>query len=272
MAKLPKCKVCKEEINKNDKNSFIKKSNYYVHTACQKNKKKEEPVAEQLELLEVIEATEKTETTNTEGDETYKTFSCHFCKGSFNKSEDVVKRGSLKVHQHCLEEYQQKGQIEVTVGRMRTCPKCKEKVNPLDVNAIDRSEATYHLECYESIQRENVKRTELYDYIALKYNIEFPTGFMLRQIREYHDTRKYSYTAILTTLKYMFEIEKVSIEQRNGLGLVPYYMEKAKRHYKKIRSAGETASNLAFVHEPVKVKAIKQTRISRANKYDLSEM
>ena len=240
---LPKCKVCKEEINKNDEASFIKKSNGYYHVACQAEK-----------------------------GETKVKGTCSYCKGDFEKKEDMVKRGSLKFHANCLEEYQKStDKVEIKV-RLRTCPKCKEKVNPLDVDAIDTDITTYHRACYESIQRQKKNREELLNYISLKYNVEFPTGFMLKQITDFHNKRGYSYKAMLVTLQYMFDVEKVATKEGVGLGLIPFYFEKAKSYHQKIRKAGNSAQNITIDNTVVKIKAVAPSRRTKAGYIDLNSL
>lgn len=243
MAVSPKCKVCKEEINKNDESSFVKKSNGYYHTSC-KNQKVE----------------------------TKKLKPCSYCKGEFESENDVVKRGSLVLHEKCLAEYQNSdGEVKLVV-RLRTCPKCKEKVNPLDEGSIDTDSATYHKTCYEAIQRQKKNRDELLTYISLKYNVEFPTGYMLKQITDYHNKRGYSYKAMLATLKYMFEVEKVTTKEGVGIGLLPYYFEKAKSYYSKIMTAGKSADSVTINNTVVKVRAIEQTKRSKAGYIDLNSL
>lgn len=242
MAVSPKCKVCKSEIDKKDESSFIKKSNGYYHTSCESKKS-----------------------------ETKKTKPCSYCKGEFESEEDVVKRGSLVLHQKCLEEYQN-SDGSVMVVRLRTCPKCKEKVNPLDVDAIDTDSATFHRTCYEAIQRQKKNREELLNYIALKYNVEFPTGYMLKQITDYHNKRGYSYKAMLATLRYMFEVEKIPTKEGVGVGLIPFYFEKAKSYYSKIKTAGKSANSVTVNNKVVKVRAIEPTKRSKAGYIDLNSL
>lgn len=242
---LPKCKVCKEEINKTDESSFIKKSNGYYHVACQ-----------------VEKGAEKTKVSGT----------CSYCKGGFESKEDMVKRGSLRFHHNCLEEYQQSSETAEIKVRLRTCPKCKEKVNPLDVESIDTDTATYHRDCYESIQRQKKNREELLNYISLKYNVEFPTGFMLKQITDYHNKRGYSYKAMLVTLEYMFDVEKVPTKEGVGLGLIPFYFEKAKSYHQKIRTAGDSAQNITINNTVVRIKAVAPSKRTKAGYIDLNSL
>lgn len=240
---MPKCKLCGNEVDKNDTSSFIKKSGRYIHNTCEEQRlaEKDKP-------------------------------KCSFCTKVIENADDLVKRGSLKVHKQCLEQYHNTGEQAKVKTVMRTCPKCGEKVDPLSANALDTDTATYHRECYESIQRAKKNRAELTDYISLKYDIQFPTGYMLKQITDYHEKRGYSYKAMLATLRFIFEVEKIPVKENTGLGLIPFYYEKAKKYYAKLRVAGNSATNITINNKTVKVKAILENKKRTRKSIDLSSL
>lgn len=252
MARAPKCKKCKEEIDKNNKDSFTKKGQYYIHVDCLEEAK-EEPKVEA-----VVE----------DGEQEDKIIKCTLCENDLRESE-MVRRGSFKVHQHCLDNYREQ-KVEVSTRQMRTCPRCKEKLNPLDEDAVDMGTATYHVGCYEKMEREKKNREELYDYVSILYNIEFPTGFMMRQIAEYYSKRGYSYKGMKMTLKYIYEVERLPVLQGTGLGLIPSYYERTKQYYKKIHSAGVSAENIKISREPRMIKVVEE-KIQRRKKYNLND-
>lgn len=241
-------------MNKLDEDSFTKKGQYYIHVDCQNNSEEE-----------------KAETKVEAKSEKEEMVKCTLCKEDLPEDE-VIKRGSFKVHEACLELYRsQKLDVEVKTRQLRTCPKCKEKLNPLDENAVDMGTATYHKTCYEKIQREQENRDNLYNYISVLYDIEFPTGFMMRQIAEYYGKRGYSYKGMLVTLKYIYEVERLPVLKGTGVGLISSYYERAKVYYKKIHLAGESAQTVAIDNTPRKIKVFKENNNMKKKKYNLSD-
>ena len=241
MANIPKCKICKEEVDKTNSESYVSVSGGVAHKECEDKR-----IAEKEKVK------------------------CHFCKELI--TDKVVKRGSIKVHQSCLDEYQKSSGSTQVKTRLRTCPKCKEKVDPLSENAIDIENSTLHRECYERSKREKENLTNLLDYISLKYNIEFPTGYMLKQISDYRNKRGYSYKAMLATLKYVFEVEKIPLKEGVGLGLIPFYFEKAKAYYSKLRIAGNSATNITINNTTVKIIAVAENKRASRKSIDLSSI
>lgn len=240
---MPKCKLCGNEVDKNDTSSFVKKSGRYIHTSCEDKKGAEKSSVK-----------------------------CHFCQEAIENKEDLVKRGSIKAHKSCLDKHHESGNKSGVKTRLRTCPKCKEKVDPLAENAIDIENATLHRECYERTQREKKNRQDLLDYISLKYDIEFPTGYMLRQISDYYDKRGYSYKAMLATLRFIFEVEKVPVKEGVGVGLIPFYFEKAKSYYSKLRTAGKSATNITINNKTVKIIAVAENKKRNRKSIDISSL
>jgi len=53
-----------------------------------------------------------------------------------------------------------------------------------------------------------------------------------KQIEDYHNNKGYTYSGILKSLTYFFDIKGNSIEKANGgIGIVPYIYEDARNYY-----------------------------------------
>lgn len=207
-----------------------------------------------------------------------KSITCAMCSKKISEEDvenkKIVKRGSVTFHTECYEQYRNKSEDErpeIKV-RLRTCPHCKKKVNPLDDDAVETTQATLHRGCYDAIERAKKNRVDLLDYISLKYNIEFPTGFMMKQISDFHNQRGYSYKAMKATLEYMFDVEKIPIKEGSGLGLLPYYYDKAKKYYAKMRVAGDAAKKIEINNTTKKITAQRPSYEIKKKRYDLSDM
>ena len=112
-----------------------------------------------------------------------------------------------------------------------------------------------HKDCYEKKQSE--KTQEEKDLEALEGCIKklFSTDFInpriRKQIKDYVEQYKYTYTGITKTLMYFFEVKKNPIEKANGgIGIVPYVYKDAHNYYFNIWMANQQNES--------KAKAIEQ--------------
>lgn len=88
-------------------------------------------------------------------------------------------------------------------------------------------------ECYSKKVKQKESRTELYHYIQQTYNLTFPTGLMLRQIKKFNEENGYSYRNIMFTLIYVFEIKRCYSPQTHfGVAFVPYFYEEMLDYYR----------------------------------------
>ena len=98
--------------------------------------------------------------------------------------------------------------------------------------------------CYP-IKVTNVEeREKLYLFIRELFNLSFPTGNMLRQIKTYKEERGYSYKNIRLTLNYIFNIKKTAKPiTKYGIALVPHFHDEMVEYYKDL---SERRSKIVF--------------------------
>jgi hypothetical protein len=118
--------------------------------------------------------------------------------------------------------------------RQIKCQYCNKKFDKIEGNYEKVNTKYYHKECFIKWQQENQDRQELYDYIKEIFHITFPTGFMLRQIKEYKEVRGYTYKGMTLALKYFFEIQKNNPKVQS-LGIIPYIYDQAKKYWRDIK-------------------------------------
>lgn len=109
----------------------------------------------------------------------------------------------------------------------------------------------YCKECYEIKFKEDTDREKLYKYLQEIFNINYPTGLMLKQIKEYREDRNYSYKNIYFTLKYMVEIQKKQLQMQYGIALVPHFYDEMLSYYKRL--AEKRANTVIEKQEPIKI-------------------
>ena len=107
---------------------------------------------------------------------------------------------------------------------------------------------------------ENLSDSELLDqYIMQIFEVDYVPPGIKKQINQYVKDYRFSYSGILKSLKYFFEVRKQPInKQVHTIGIVPYVYQQAYQHYYTIWLA-----NQANKTETVKQPEVKQISIQR---------
>lgn len=115
-----------------------------------------------------------------------------------------------------------------------------------------------HKKCYDdyqaSLSKEQRDKEALYQYIkkTLGKTMDFPK--VKRQIKQYHDDNNYTYSGMLSTLKYVFEVKGNSVEAANGgIGIIPYMYQEAYNYYYAIFKKQQQAQKKKFEGEVEKI-------------------
>lgn len=116
------------------------------------------------------------------------------------------------------------------MARKVKCPECGT-YNDKE-NTVYHNSKYYCKICFENKQKEAQDYKNLVAYICELYQIEAPTGWMLKQIKDYKEQFNFTYRGIKTTLHYFYEIQEGnSVEDSMGIGIVPFVYDEAKRFY-----------------------------------------
>lgn len=86
--------------------------------------------------------------------------------------------------------------------------------------------------CHTKKVQEKAERELLYKYLQNYFNISFPTGLMLRQIKGFVEERNYTLKNIRFTLDYIIRIKKMTINLKSGIALVPHFYEEMLEYYR----------------------------------------
>jgi len=109
---------------------------------------------------------------------------------------------------------------------MVRCGHCNNEVEKEEAIFNTKTKRYYHEECYNIL----LDRKKLCDYICELFNYKKPSGKIYQQMSAYYD-RGISYSDMLLTLKYFYEIEKGDINKsQGGIGIIPYVIDRAKEY------------------------------------------
>lgn len=132
----------------------------------------------------------------------------------------------------------------------------------------------YCKSCLESKKIEIQERNELYALIKSLYNIPYPNGMMLKQIKNFKEEFSYTYEGMRKTLLYLSKKSNVSFSIKYGLGIISYKYDEANLFYKEQE---ERMLKAAFTQEiksdekvvvtkrPNNINAIKKERMIDLN-------
>ena len=161
------------------------------------------------------------------------------------------------------------------------CQYCGEKFYREDVDFIEVKPRRYaHKECYDKTQSQ-ISQSEL-DYIKLEEYIKKIFGKdyinikIRKQIKEYKEEYHYTFSGMLKSLKYWYEIKKANIEEANeGIGIIPYIYEQGKAYYYQLylleQSIEETSNNnIQYKQEEITISP-PQRREKKIKLFNLEE-
>lgn len=116
------------------------------------------------------------------------------------------------------------------MARKVKCPECGT-FNDKE-NAVYHNSKYYCKVCYDNKMREAQDYRNLIAYICELYQLDAPTGWMLKQIKDFKEQFKYTYKGIKTTLHYFYEIQEGNdVADSMGIGIVPFIYDEAKKFY-----------------------------------------
>jgi hypothetical protein len=106
----------------------------------------------------------------------------------------------------------------------------------VDESEVDKYEKVPLVEKKERKKKEKTKEDEDLDklkgYIMKLYGTTFVNPRIQKQIKQYHEEFNYSYSGILKSLIYFYEVKGNSTDKfGNTIGIVPYIYDDAKKYF-----------------------------------------
>lgn len=109
--------------------------------------------------------------------------------------------------------------------------------------------------CYEAKVKEVEDREKLYDLIKKTFSLNFPTGLMLKQIKQFREERQYTYKNIAFTIDYIVRIKKMRLQMQYGIALIPHYYDEMISYYKDLKRRREQMKDITPRKVTVKMQA-----------------
>lgn len=142
------------------------------------------------------------------------------------------------------------------------CKYCNQRFNREKEGGVLVNGRRYaHPKCAEEYEQQKTQEEKdiaaLEDYIKKLFKIETLTAKIKRQIKDFKKEYNYTYSGILKTLIWWFEIRGNSIEKANdGIGIVPYVYQRAHDYYYSLYLAEFTNSLLSLEASQIKIKEV----------------
>ena len=76
-----------------------------------------------------------------------------------------------------------------------------------------------------------------------QYDIPFVTPYMKKLIEKYKDEYQYTYTGMLRSLQYWYEVKKMPFDKKKGVGIIPYIYQEAYNYYHSIWLANQKSED-----------------------------
>ena len=107
----------------------------------------------------------------------------------------------------------------------------------------------YCSECLIIKKEDDVGREKLINEISKIYNIPYPTGMMLRQMKDFRESRNYKYNDQAKAIWYGKHVLKKSFHSKYGLSLVPYIIDAAVIYFEENRKRAEKLEDVQSINK-----------------------
>jgi hypothetical protein len=105
---------------------------------------------------------------------------------------------------------------------------------------------------------------KLTDYLQEVYlqtvGYEPPWALFMTQIKDIKKNYDINYDVILLVLKYMIQIEGIDITDKDTLGLIPYYVDRANQYIEKYKSIRQSIKDFKYDEHTIIIKGQSTTQ------------
>ena len=141
--------------------------------------------------------------------------------------------------------------------KLSTCKLCGTKLKKEEKYTFNNK--TYCKNCYDKLIEESNQYKKLISSICSYFNINKPTGLILKQIKDYKNNFDFEYNWIMYCLWYITYICNKTLDIKFGIAMVKYEYENAKKYYYKQEQIKNSVINKKSKEIVKKVKITKNS-------------
>ena len=159
----------------------------------------------------------------------------------------------------------------IFISRLVKCPFCEQYFNKDKTDFVFKKNRYWHKECFEEKYPNEEEKEELREYIKKLLNIEQLTPLINKQLKVYIEENKFTYSGILGTLMYCYEVKKIDRTKAKGIGIVLYTYNEAKEYFeqKKVeqKRINEESKEIQYrKKEKIKIKVDINNHVKKRRK------
>jgi hypothetical protein len=122
------------------------------------------------------------------------------------------------------------------MSRPVKCPGCSLFFDRDKIAFVQFKNRYWHKQCYDSMTQQSAQDDRdlkvLEEYIVKLLKLDCMNARIKKQIKDMRSEYGFTYSGILKSLQYFYEVRNNSIEKANGgVGIVPYVYEDAKKYF-----------------------------------------
>ena len=161
------------------------------------------------------------------------------------------------------------------MARPVKCPHCNQSFDRDKVSFKQHNKRYYHEACYNIMIYGAKQYKNLIDFICHIRGWKAPTGFVIKQIKEFKDTMGYTDAGIQVAVYYHYRVlgNPIPTDDKIGIGFVRYVYDEAQKYVKDLSATNQHNNDAKIDTTPRSVK-VKRTNSSYKKRkiVDLEEL
>lgn len=139
---------------------------------------------------------------------------------------------------YCGESFDASVEEFEMIGRRYAHKKCFDEAG---------GNSPYKTKQKKELTKEEQDLKDLKDYVKNLFKENYSSARITKQIKQFKEEYNYTYSGILKTLIYWYDIKMNTLEKsKGGIGIVPYIYQDALQYYYAIYLANEVNANVSF--------------------------